>query len=93
MKHVRNSSALINRHNMAKMGDRSPTEISPKSTSMIRVPDRVFRSGNSSSFKPRQRDLEKEIPQLTKKYEGGIWGYGERKLKSSGLNTTKILLS
>lgn len=36
------------------------------------------RSNTSHGFKPRKFNVEDELPRLRKKYEGGIWGYGQR---------------
>ena len=56
------------------------------------------RAGTSQGrFRPKKRDLFMEMPQLRKKYEGGIWGYGKRVgsqcSQSTATNNTKILLS
>ena len=69
------------------------TRLSPSNMSML--PPRA--STSLGRFRPKKRDLDKEIPQLRKKYEGGIWGYGKRVgsqcSQSSTANNTKILLS
>lgn len=55
------------------------------------------RSNTSHGFKPRKFNVEDELPRLRKKYEGGIWGYGQRLQndlsRSAIANNTKILLS
>ena len=80
------------RNNRRGMSQLSPNAFDDVRVSHLSMPQRL---GTSLGFRPRRGPIDAEIPKLRKKYEGGIWGYGQRVSSEvrTAANTTKILLS